>query len=134
LTRWLRCLLTREFSLDSTLKAWDFIFADSYASFQDKLRALDYLSVAMIHSKREELMESEYSMCLGLLMSYKEPEDFQTEILAKAVLVSTCLQEGRRLVVESEPAEEEDNMLKSSDEELETQESPATPEPQACLQ
>ena len=86
-------------------------------------------------------MESEYSMCLGLLMSYKEPGDVCVEILGKASEISTCLQEGRKLVVEKEessPSENSDveDMLKSSDEgDDQTEESPATtPEPAACLQ
>lgn len=27
LTRWLRCMMSREFSLETSLKIWDFIFS-----------------------------------------------------------------------------------------------------------
>jgi len=36
---------------------------------------LECLSVAMISLNKAELLESDFSMCLGLLMSYREPND-----------------------------------------------------------
>ena len=36
---------------------------------------LECLSVAMISLIKADLLESDFSMCLGLLMSYKEPDD-----------------------------------------------------------
>jgi hypothetical protein len=38
----------------------------------------------MIMSKRVDLMESDFSMCLGILMSFKEPENIVDDILSKA--------------------------------------------------
>jgi hypothetical protein len=35
----------------------------------------EVLCVAMITLMKEDLLESDFSMCLGLLMSYKEPAD-----------------------------------------------------------
>ena len=34
---------------------------------------LEFVSCAMVILLKEELMESDFSMCLGMLMSYKEP-------------------------------------------------------------
>lgn len=98
LTRWLRCMMSREFSLETSLKIWDFIFSGieegMIASFNaqapestsldydtllkepqvDPFIGLECLSVAMIALIKAELLESDFSMCLGLLMSYKEPD------------------------------------------------------------
>jgi hypothetical protein len=50
----------------------------------------------MILGLRADLMDSDDStMCLGLLMSFKEPKDVKTEILQKAVKVRECLAEGK---------------------------------------
>ena len=47
---------------------------------------LEFISCAMIILLKEELMESDFSMCLGMLMSYKEPES-PLGIIAKAVKI-----------------------------------------------
>ena len=39
---------------------------------------MECLSVAMVSLIKADLLESDFSMCLGLLMSYKEPEDPST--------------------------------------------------------
>ena len=84
LTRWLRCLLSREFNIENCLIVWDFIFAGAFGDVQDKMQNLDFLCTAMIMSKRVDLMESDFSMCLGILMSFKEPENIVNDILSKA--------------------------------------------------
>ena len=101
LTRWLRCMMSREFSLETSLKIWDFIFSGiepdmitavlstqeeevtDYENLlkepsQDPFINLECLSVAMIALIKEDLLESDFSMCLGLLMSYSEPADPST--------------------------------------------------------
>ena len=100
LTRWLRCMMSREFCLETTLNMWDFIFSGiSYSMVTDLLSipedTIDYenllkepsqdpfinlecLSVAMVALIKADLLESDFSMCLGLLMSYKEPENPKT--------------------------------------------------------
>ena len=40
----------------------------------DPFIGLECLSVAMIALIKADLLESDFSMCLGLLMSYKEPD------------------------------------------------------------
>ena len=45
---------------------------------QDPFINLECLSVAMIALIKADLLESDFSMCLGLLMSYKEPENPQS--------------------------------------------------------
>lgn len=60
------------------------------------MQNLDLLCTAMILGLRADLMDSDDStMCLGLLMSFKEPKDVKTEILQKAVKVRECLAEGK---------------------------------------
>ena len=89
LTRWLRCVMSREFDVHSTVIVWDYIFAgimdanpnssydvlDLRAPQDDPFVNLEFLSVAMITLIRGDLLDAEDSMCLGLLMSYKVPED-----------------------------------------------------------
>ena len=48
----------------------------------------------MIMSKRDDLMESDFSMCLGILMSFKEPSNIVQDILSKAQKVRMCILEG----------------------------------------
>jgi hypothetical protein len=89
--------MSREYNVESTLVLWDYIFAgilDSQEGYRGRSGAitdydefdlkapqddpfvnLEFLSVAMIALIREDLLESDISMCLGLLMSYKVPED-----------------------------------------------------------
>ena len=78
---------------------WDFIFSGiSYAMVTDVLATseenvdfenllkepsqdpfinLECLSVAMVALIKADLLESDFSMCLGSLMSYKEPDEPQ---------------------------------------------------------
>lgn len=88
--------MSREFCLETSLKVWDFIFSgieeqmvsamigaggDENMDYEDLLKEprmdpyinLECLSVAMIALIKGDLLESDFSMCLGLLMSYKEP-------------------------------------------------------------
>ena len=86
--------MSREFCLETTLKVWDFIFsgieermvnsmidAANEEDYEDLYKEpnmdpfinLECLSVAMITLIKADLLESDFSMCLGLLMSYKEP-------------------------------------------------------------
>jgi hypothetical protein len=68
---------------------WDFIFAGAFKqlngqSKSDPLCNLDFVCVAMILSKKSELLESDFSMCLGILMSFKEPASISEDILGLA--------------------------------------------------
>jgi len=38
----------------------------------------------MILSKKAELLESDFSMCLGILMSFKEPTSIVDDIILRA--------------------------------------------------
>ena len=46
--------------------------------------------MAMITLIKEDLLESDFSMCLGLLMSYKEPEDVMS-VINRSVLVRDAI-------------------------------------------
>lgn len=77
--------MSREFEIENCLLVWDFIFSGAYLASDggDLMQNLDFVSVAMILSKKRDLLESDFSMCLGILMSFKEPESI-LEILTKA--------------------------------------------------
>lgn len=53
LTRWLRCLLAREFSIVSLVKVWDFVFT------RNDLQNLDFVCLAMLIKMRSELLSSD---------------------------------------------------------------------------
>lgn len=77
LTRWLRCILAREFSVENCLILWDFIFCGIYIDISTRdnpFSNLDFLCVAMMLSIQRDLLENEDSAVLGILMSFKEPE------------------------------------------------------------
>lgn len=91
--------MSREFCLETTLKMWDFIFSGISSEMvtavlstiednvdyenllkepsQDPFINLECLSVAMVALIKADLLESDFSMCLGSLMSYKEPDEPQ---------------------------------------------------------
>jgi hypothetical protein len=51
-TRWILLLLTQDFNLESIMRIWDVLF-----SYQDKQEFVNFLSLAMIISSREEIMK-----------------------------------------------------------------------------
>ena len=63
---------------------------------------LEFISCAMIILLKEELMESDFSMCLGMLMSYKEPES-PLGIIGKAVKIRQAILEKKKYVREPSP-------------------------------
>jgi hypothetical protein len=65
-------LLSREFNVENCLLVWDYIFAGCLNGFEGGMENIEFFCVAMISSKRLDLLESEFTMCLGILMSYKE--------------------------------------------------------------
>ena len=106
-------MMSREFQLETTLKIWDFIFAgiepamveqmeheltQEELNYDTLLKApkedpyinLECFSIAMISLLKADLLESDFSMCLGLLMSYKEPED-PLVVLEQALKVRNTL-------------------------------------------
>lgn len=95
-------MLSREFSLDLTLLYWDYILGGVFMQHtsnhqnlfafplkeslsrlhepfpskeNDPFINLDIMCVSMIVSVRPELMESDFSMCLAHLLSFKTPDD-----------------------------------------------------------
>ena len=122
LTRWLRCVMSREYCIESTLLVWDFIFSgvlqskidlnNPFENEEDRMFRksnadpfinLEFLSCSMIASLKEELMESDFSMCLGMLMSYKEPQQLQTTI-NKAVEIREAILSGKKYEREPSPS------------------------------
>jgi len=100
LTRWLRCLLSREFSFENTFIFWDYIFAGvSLSEERDSFESLEHVCLSMMFSLRQDLMQNEDSAVLGMLMSYKEPEDVLF-IIEKAQAIRDSLINGVPWVVE----------------------------------
>ena len=122
LTRWLRCVMSREYCIESTLLVWDFIFSgvmlskidlnNPFENEEDRMFRkpnadpfvnLEFLSCSMISQLKEELMESDFSMCLGMLMSYKEPPQMSTTI-NKAVEIREAILSGKKYNREPSPS------------------------------
>uniref|UniRef100_A0A1B6DKW6 Rab-GAP TBC domain-containing protein n=1 Tax=Clastoptera arizonana TaxID=38151 RepID=A0A1B6DKW6_9HEMI len=63
--RWLRLLFGREFPLQDLLVLWDAIFSEG-----TKFHLVNYIVVAMLKAIRHQLLSSDYTDCLTLLMHY----------------------------------------------------------------
>jgi hypothetical protein len=78
-------VLSREFEIGQTLVFWDYIFGgilphhrqdrrckgwDFLDSDLDPLLHLDLLCTSMIVTIKEELQESDFSMCMAYLLNY----------------------------------------------------------------
>ena len=113
--------MSREYGIESTLLIWDFIFSGVLSSkidlneSEEKLLFrkpeldpfinLEFISTAMIILVKEELMESDFSMCLGMLMSYKEPES-PLGVISKAVEIRAAILENKKYIRSPSPLRE----------------------------
>ncbi|CAH1759812.1 11377_t:CDS:10 [Entrophospora sp. SA101] len=70
--RWIRLLFGREFPLNKVLILWDGMFAED-----PTLRIVDFVCIAMILHIRDELLESDFTGCLSMLMTYPPIDDVQ---------------------------------------------------------
>ncbi|GES82722.1 TBC1 domain family member 5-like isoform X5 [Rhizophagus clarus] len=77
--RWIRLLFGREFPLDKVLTLWDGIFAED-----PTLRIVDHVCVAMMLLIRDDLLKSDYTGCLSMLMRYPPTSD--TGVLIKQAI------------------------------------------------
>ncbi|APA10520.1 hypothetical protein sscle_06g052900 [Sclerotinia sclerotiorum 1980 UF-70] len=73
LIRWIRLLFGREFPFDDLLAVWDILFAED-----PELDLVDLICVAMLLRIRWQLLESNYSLALMLLLKYDCPPSPQT--------------------------------------------------------
>ncbi|KAK6605580.1 WD repeat domain-containing protein [Botrytis cinerea] len=73
LIRWIRLLFGREFPFVDLLSVWDTLFAED-----PELDLVDLICVAMLLRIRWQLMESNYSLALMLLLKYECPPNPQT--------------------------------------------------------
>lgn len=69
LIRWIRLLFSREFPFNQFLALWDTIFA-----VDPSLDLIDLLCCSMLLRVRWQLLESDYSVCLQLLLKYPPPD------------------------------------------------------------
>lgn len=60
--RWLMLLLSQEFELDSVIRLWDTLLADS-----ERFVFLNYVCVAMVQIKKDIIMDGEFSECMEAL-------------------------------------------------------------------
>lgn len=84
-------LLAQEFSIHNVIKVWDTVFAD-----HDKFTFLNFICVAMVVVKKEQLMKNEFGECLELLqkqLTNVEPSVVQ-DILSLAKRI--CLKVTRK--------------------------------------
>ncbi|MCJ1284204.1 hypothetical protein MMC26_003535 [Xylographa opegraphella] len=66
--RWIRLLFGREFPFDDVLSLWDVLFAEDAA-----LELVDFVCLAMLLRVRWQLLESDYSSALTILLRYPVP-------------------------------------------------------------
>ncbi|KAM0463765.1 hypothetical protein ACHAO4_000488 [Trichoderma viride] len=69
LIRWIRLLFSREFPFNQFLVLWDTIFA-----VDPSLDLIDLICCSMLLRVRWQLLESDYSVCLQLLLKYPPPD------------------------------------------------------------
>ncbi|MCJ1377915.1 hypothetical protein MMC17_001011 [Xylographa soralifera] len=66
--RWIRLLFGREFPFNDVLSLWDVLFAEDAA-----LELVDFVCLAMLLRVRWQLLESDYSSALTILLRYPVP-------------------------------------------------------------
>ncbi|MCJ1398182.1 hypothetical protein MMC11_001379 [Xylographa trunciseda] len=66
--RWIRLLFGREFPFNDVLSLWDVLFAEDSA-----LELVDFVCLAMLLRVRWQLLESDYSSALTVLLRYPVP-------------------------------------------------------------
>ena len=79
--------MSREFDIKNTLLFWDYIFGGIGKKHRDDRRSrgtdyletdfdplinLDYLCTAMIINIKDELLDSDFSMCMANLLNYPQ--------------------------------------------------------------
>lgn len=74
-------LLAQDFSINHVIRIWDTVFAD-----HDKFTFLNFICVALVTIRREQLMKNEFGECLELLQKQLNAVDtsFVVEILNTA--------------------------------------------------
>ncbi|KAL2868679.1 GTPase-activating protein GYP6 [Aspergillus lucknowensis] len=71
LTRWMRLLFGREFPFQDLLMIWDFLFAEGL-----RLELVDFVCVAMLLRVRWQLLSSDSSAALTILLRYPSPHPY----------------------------------------------------------
>jgi len=62
-------LLSQEFEITNVMRLWDTLFAD-----QERFKFLNYACVAMVLSKKEQIMEGDFSECMEVLQRGHSPD------------------------------------------------------------
>ncbi|KAL8871960.1 MAG: hypothetical protein Q9174_002326 [Haloplaca sp. 1 TL-2023] len=74
LIRWIRLLFNREFNMDDVLDLWDRLFAEG-----PTLELVDLICVCMLLRIRWQLLESQYTEALTLLLRYPMPQSISAK-------------------------------------------------------
>eukprot|EP01126_Amoeba_proteus_P021609 TRINITY_DN2199_c0_g1_i15.p1 TRINITY_DN2199_c0_g1~~TRINITY_DN2199_c0_g1_i15.p1 ORF type:complete len:231 (-),score=44.49 TRINITY_DN2199_c0_g1_i15:241-933(-) len=78
--RWMSLLLSQEFPPSFVLRLWDTLFSD-----KKRFRHLLYVGVAMLITKRKELLSYDFAQALKLLQSYDVVDPEELLPLANAI-------------------------------------------------
>ena len=57
-------LMSQEFEINNVIRLWDLVFAD-----HDKFAFVFFVCVAMVTSRREQLLKGDFSDCMQLLQT-----------------------------------------------------------------
>jgi len=104
-------MLSREFSVQTSMELWDIILSGIPAQSrymrsdcqlaaleEDPYSMLEFLILAMIIVKRDELFESDFSSILGLFMKYDEPAS-TNDLSRMALQLKRALLEGHEFTL-----------------------------------
>ncbi|CAD8183912.1 unnamed protein product [Paramecium pentaurelia] len=93
LVRWIRCMFTREFHVEDSLKVWDAIFYDYYLT-EDKqwLLLVDCIVIAMFVYVRDQILEKDDpNACLKRFLKYPPVENL-AQLIQAAFSIKRVLQ------------------------------------------
>ncbi|CAK93390.1 unnamed protein product (macronuclear) [Paramecium tetraurelia] len=93
LVRWIRCMFTREFHVEDSLKVWDAIFYDYYLT-EDKqwLILVDCIVIAMFVYVRDQILEKDDpNACLKRFLKYPPVENL-AQLIQAAFSIKNVLQ------------------------------------------
>ncbi|CAD8190226.1 unnamed protein product [Paramecium octaurelia] len=93
LVRWIRCMFTREFHVEDSLKVWDAIFYDYYLTEEKQwLLLVDCIVIAMFVYVRDQILEKDDpNACLKRFLKYPPVENL-AQLIQAAFSIKNVLQ------------------------------------------
>ena len=95
LQRWLRCMFSREFSLEDVYIIWDIILYNEYMNENTEKYSfifMEYFCIAMIFKLRDTLKDADQNECFTTLFKYPETKDIM-EIIKLSRKVEQAINE-----------------------------------------